>query len=310
LFDIVKISIKGGPRCGTVAVRFVDNGEAAGRAAMRNWSLGVPLISSCLIHATLILVAAALTQKSTTIRPEFIPVGLMDLHAETLASVPEKAEKLSEVKKQPDLLPKAANQKEAEPMVPRATAKPEPHPLPLRTPERVEPIKVTETKPALAAKVETAPSFASGARSEGGVSAAGAGNLIDQSDVGGVPVAGTSGGGGGTAVSGLGRGSGAPGLPAPSVPIKTNREAKPIQTARASYPPMALRMGMEGDVTIKIIVDGEGKVTKAEIIKSGGAGFDEEALKAVKQSRFEPAQKDGQNMPAEFTYIYRFRLHR
>jgi protein TonB len=73
---------------------------------------------------------------------------------------------------------------------------------------------------------------------------------------------------------------------------------------------MALRMGMESDVTLRIEVDPQGNVTKAEITKSGGAGFDEEALKAVKQSRFEPAQKDGQNVAAEFSYIYRFRLQR
>jgi protein TonB len=108
----------------------------------------------------------------------------------------------------------------------------------------------------------------------------------------------------------LGRGSTDPGRPAVTTPLKTNREAKPIQTVRAVYPPLALRMGMEGDVTLKIAVDTEGKVTKAEIIKSGGAGFDEEALRAVKQSRFEPAQRDGQNVPAEFTFVYRFRLQR
>jgi len=62
------------------------------------------------------------------------------------------------------------------------------------------------------------------------------------------------------------------------------------------------------DGSMRIVT--EGKVTKAEITKSGGAGFDEEALKAVKQSRFEPAQKDGKNVPAEFTYIYRFRLQK
>jgi TonB family protein len=99
-------------------------------------------------------------------------------------------------------------------------------------------------------------------------------------------------------------------LPAPSGPIRTNREAKAIQTVRAVYPPMALRMGMESDVTLRIEVDPTGNVTKAEIIKSGGAGFDEEALRAVKQSRFEPAQREGRNVCAEFTYIYRFRLQR
>jgi protein TonB len=163
-------------------------------------------------------------------------------------------------------------------------------------------------KPAPSAKAETAPSFASGARVEGGGSEAGVGNLFGKGDIGVVPGTGTAGGGGGTASSGLGRGSGAPGLPA--APLRTNREAKPVQTVRAVYPPIALRMGMEGDVTLRIEVDTEGKVTKAEITKSGGAGFDEEALKAVMQSRFEPAQKGGQNVPAEFTYIYRFRLQR
>jgi TonB family protein len=94
------------------------------------------------------------------------------------------------------------------------------------------------------------------------------------------------------------------------MPLRTNREAKPMHIARANYPAIALRMGLEGDVTLRIEIDTQGKVTKAEIIKSGGMGFDEEALKAVKQSRFEPAQSDGRNIPAEFTYIYRFRLQR
>ena len=57
---------------------------------------------------------------------------------------------------------------------------------------------------------------------------------------------------------------------------------------------------MEGDVTLKVEVDPDGKVTRAEIIKGAGAGFDKEALKTVKQARFEPAQKDGQNVTAEF----------
>jgi len=119
---------------------------------------------------------------------------------------------------------------------------------------------------------------------------------------------GTSGGLGGTSIAGLGRGSGAPGMPAQSAPLRTNREAKATQTARPAYPPMALGMGMESDVMMKIIVDGEGHVTKAEILKSGGAGFDDEALKAVRLSRFEPAQLDGQAVVAEFAFIYRFRL--
>jgi protein TonB len=143
------------------------------------------------------------------------------------------------------------------------------------------------------------------AKGEGG-GQAGVENSSGNGDITVRSGAGTS-GGGGAAESGFGKGSGAPGSPAI---LKTNREARPIQTARASYPPMALRMGIEGDVTLKIEVNSEGQVTRAEIAKSAGSGFDEEALKAVKQSRFEPAQKDGKNVPAEFTYIYHFRLTR
>ncbi|MGN6733561.1 MAG: energy transducer TonB [Candidatus Binatia bacterium] len=149
------------------------------------------------------------------------------------------------------------------------------------------------------------------AASEGGGSAAGVKvNDLPAGDVSAAPGSGTAGSGAGTAVAGFGRASGAPGLPLQTAPLRTNREAKPIQTARASYPPMALRMGMESDVMLRIEVDPQGNVTKAEIIKSGGAGFDEEALKAVRQSRFEPAQRDGQNVAAEFNYVYRFRLQR
>ncbi len=154
-----------------------------------------------------------------------------------------------------------------------------------------------------------APASPKTSRVEGGGSASGVGNLA-AGDFGVAPGSENAGSGSGTAIAGLGRGSGAPGLPAPTPPVRTNREATPIQTARASYPPMALRMGMESDVALRIEVDAEGKVTRAEIIKTGGAGFDEEALKAVKQSRFEPAQRDGQNVPAEFTYVYRFRLQK
>jgi TonB family protein len=196
----------------------------------------------------------------------------------------------------------------AAPIAKPRVVKPE-APTPLPAPIKEEPAKAIETKPTAPANLERPPSFFSSATVEGGGSEAGAGNLFGKGDVGVVPGTGTVGGGGGTAASGLGRGSGAPGLPAQPI-LKTNREAKPIQTVRAAYPPMALRMGMESDVTLRIEVDPAGSVTKAEITESGGAGFDEEALKAVKQSRFEPAQRDGRNVPAEFTYIYRFRLQR
>ena len=271
---------------------------------MRNNTFGIPLLFSCVIHATAILIGSMMMRHSESYRQNVFPVRLINVpSAET--SLPIKPAAATEQIKKASLPPPRV----AKPMSPLAKA-------PLVNPEtrevkpiKEEPARPPETKPSQSAETETQSSSALDSSRERGGSEAGTGSLFAKGNVGVVPGTGTS-GGGGTALSGLGRGSGAPGLPAPWVPIQTNRAAKAIETARASYPPMALRMGIEGDVTLKIVVDGEGKVTKAEVIKSGGAGFDEEALKAVKQSRFEPAQRDGRNVPAEFTYVYHFRLRR
>ena len=273
---------------------------------MRDESFGIPFISSLAIHGLVILLGSVIVH-NTNQRADFLPIGLVDLPRAENPPPPKNVEAPPEIKKPLALTPKIETQKKSPPLARTEVAKPE-QPAPLPAPTKDEPAKVAEAKPAAPAKTDPPQSFSSGSRVEGGGSEAGAGNLFGKGDIGVVPGTGTAGGGGGTASSGLGRGSGAPGLPA--APLRTNREAKPVQTVRAVYPPIALRMGMEGDVTLRIEVDTEGKVTKAEITKSGGAGFDEEALKAVMQSRFEPAQKDGQNVPAEFTYIYRFRLQR
>jgi protein TonB len=100
------------------------------------------------------------------------------------------------------------------------------------------------------------------------------------------------------------------GTSAPGAGERLFRAARPLQTAKATYPPMALRMGLEADVTLKVLVDNEGRVIKAEVLKSAGMGFDEEAVKAVTQFRFAPATKDGATVSSEFTYIYRFRLEK
>jgi protein TonB len=272
---------------------------------VRNDSLGIPIVSSIAIHVGVLLIASFILHGNHLRRQTFLPIHLVDL-PRVEQPLPPKSEALAEIKKPPP--PKVVEKPKESPAAAKArVTKDEPLAPPPTTAVKEEPAKV-ETKLPAPAKTETPSSLTSGPRVEGG-SEAGAGNLFGKGDIGVVPGAGTSAGGGGTAASGLGRGAGPPGLPGQPV-LRTNREAKAIQSVRATYPPMALRMGMESDVTLRIEVDPEGKVTKAEITKSGGAGFDEEALKAVKQSRFEPAQRDGQNVPAEFTYIYRFRLQR
>ncbi len=273
---------------------------------MRDDSLSLSLLASCCIHGVVIILASIILKHTVNLRrQDFLPISLVDVPRQEQPKPIQKVETPPEIKKPPPP-PKVEKAKEPKPVAKSEIVQRKPMPPPAVLPKE-EPAKPVETKPTESTKSEPPPE-APTARVEGGGSEAGAGNLFGKGDAAVVPGSGTAGGGGGTASSGLGRGSAAPGLPAP--PLRTNREAKPVQNVRAVYPPIALRMGMEGDVSLRIEVDTEGKVTKAEITKSGGAGFDEEALKAVRQSRFEPAQKDGKNVPAEFTYIYRFRLQK
>lgn len=269
---------------------------------------GIPLAASLMVHGLVLMIVSVTIHNSNLRRQDFLPIGLVDLPRTETPPPIRQADAPPEVK-QPPPAPKVEKRKETPQQLKNEVAKLErPAPSTL-TPTKKEPVEAAETKPSLPAKAET-PVTASTARVEGGGSEAGAENLFTNDDVRLVPGSGTTGGGGGTAAAGLGRGAGAPGLPAQTASLRANREAKPLQTVKANYPPMALRMGLEADVTLRIEVDPEGKVTYAAIIKGGGAGFDEEALKAVKQSRFEPAQKEGKEVAAEFTFIYRFQLQR
>lgn len=273
----------------------------------KNPSLTVPLLASLLMHSLAILLISTVTRHGGTAFQPPIPIQLIEMpRVENETSI-RKEKKAPAIENPQSLaLHRVENTKEMTPVVKTETMPPE---RPAVRP-REEPAIAAETKSETTSKSESVPRYGPTTPVERGGSEAGARNLFGKGDVGVVSGSGAAGGGGGTAASGLGRGSGAPGFPPEQPVLRTNREAKPIQTVRASYPPMALRMGMESDVTLRIEVDPEGKVTRAEITKGGGAGFDDEALKAVKQSRFEPAQRDGHNIRAEFTYIYRFRLQR
>lgn len=265
------------------------NTQRTARRRVRNDTFGVSLFASLVIHVLVILLGSVLVRNNNKSRQhDYFPIDLVE--------VPRQESPLPT--KKPKTPPPAAK-------APSVKSESTP-PLP---PIKEDPAKPLQAKPVAPTKLEPPPSFASTAPIEGGGSEAGAGNLLGKGDIGVVPETGSAGGGGGTAASGLGRSSGAPGLPAQSI-LKTNREAKPIQIVRAAYPPMALRAGLESDVALRIEVDPAGNVTKTEITKSGGSGFDEEALKAVQQSRFEPAQRDGHSVAAEFTYVYRFRLRK
>lgn len=74
------------------------------------------------------------------------------------------------------------------------------------------------------------------------------------------------------------------------------------------YPEIAKRAGVEGKVYILAYVNEQGNVTKAEVIKGLGAGLDEAALNAVKQTKFKPGMQRGVPVKVQVSIPIVFKL--
>lgn len=62
-----------------------------------------------------------------------------------------------------------------------------------------------------------------------------------------------------------------------------------ITEHQPTYPEIARRLGMEGSVWLQVLIDTEGRVVKAEILKTSEIGMlDESALEAAWKNRFSP----------------------
>ena len=75
-----------------------------------------------------------------------------------------------------------------------------------------------------------------------------------------------------------------------------------------AYPHLAKRLEKEGTVLLNVTIDEQGHPVAVEIVKEGGFGFDEEAVKAVKDSTFSPARRDGAPVACKVYLPIRFVL--
>lgn len=71
--------------------------------------------------------------------------------------------------------------------------------------------------------------------------------------------------------------------------VAFEKEPVPIKKVRPAYPEIARRAGVEGKVWVKLWVDKEGKVRKAEILKSDADIFNQPTVDAAMQWVFTPA---------------------
>jgi protein TonB len=99
--------------------------------------------------------------------------------------------------------------------------------------------------------------------------------------------------------------SGSRASPGAQSPVAVRRLAGP----EPEYPPAALAAGLTGRVVLRVTIGPRGHVTRASVHRSSGVtSLDESALRAVRQWRFEPPQRDGVPVQTEVAIPIRFRI--
>jgi protein TonB len=78
--------------------------------------------------------------------------------------------------------------------------------------------------------------------------------------------------------------------------------------SRIVYPEIAKRAGVQGRVFVKAFVNKNGEVHKVELIKGIGAGCDEAALEAVRQTKFKPGKQRGKPVNVQVSIPILFKL--
>ena len=93
-------------------------------------------------------------------------------------------------------------------------------------------------------------------------------------------------------------------LTSKQVDIRVIITAKPAP----SYTREARRNGVQGFVTLKVLLSGNGKVTRVRLVKGLPAGLTESAIRASCKMKFKPAMKDGEPVSQWVIAEYVFRI--
>ncbi|MGO8944621.1 MAG: energy transducer TonB [Syntrophobacteraceae bacterium] len=81
-----------------------------------------------------------------------------------------------------------------------------------------------------------------------------------------------------------------------------------LRKVSPSYPAFAREREKQGTVLLRISIDEHGRPVGIEVIKKAGFGFDEEAVRAVRDCTFVPAKKEGKPIACKVLLPIRFVL--
>ncbi len=74
------------------------------------------------------------------------------------------------------------------------------------------------------------------------------------------------------------------------------------------YPKAAVEEGIEGKVLVSVVIDATGHVTSAEVTQGVRGDLDKAAVKALENSRWIAAQKDGRPVESKVIVPIQFKL--
>jgi TonB family protein len=81
------------------------------------------------------------------------------------------------------------------------------------------------------------------------------------------------------------------------------------EVASPEYTAEAKKRNIQGTVTLDIVVDKKGDVVAAKVTKGLGYGLDENAVIAVKEWKYKPAEKDGEPVTVKMEVTVDFYPH-
>lgn len=99
-----------------------------------------------------------------------------------------------------------------------------------------------------------------------------------------------------------------PSLPISAVPKQLDKQPAALNQVIPEYPAWAEEQGVTATVQLQVTIDGKGQVQSVSVVRSGGNDFTRNAIKAVKETRFQPYIKEGVALPAQFLFTYHFTL--
>ncbi|MBZ5593993.1 MAG: TonB family protein [Acidobacteriia bacterium] len=94
-------------------------------------------------------------------------------------------------------------------------------------------------------------------------------------------------------------------------PVRAGGKVQPpkmLEVPRPAYPPAAASGGLDGPVVLLATIRLDGSVGDVVVLQAAHPELEQEAIRALKKCRYQPAELDGQPVENQLTVAFNFRL--